>query len=169
MMGRSVYVAVPLMFLLAVVQTAVLPYFPILNLTPLLPFLFALAWALIHHPEDGLVWAFLGGLFIDLFSLNLVGITTLAFVGSITAVILIASTFPEGDYLTMLAMSVVGTLIYIVLYGLLLRLWGQISSFNLILTLLPLILLHAILGLPIYWVLNTIERLFSRGSVSSKQ
>ena len=164
-MTRSVYIAIPLMFLLAVMQTAVLPSFPILNVVPVLPFLFALAWALIHHPEDGLVWAFVGGLFLDLFSLNYAGIHSLAFVVSITAVIFLEATFPEGDYLTMLALSVIGTVIYIVLYGVLLRIWGQVSSFNLILTLLPLILLHAILGLPIYWVLNSFNRLFGEDRV----
>lgn len=159
-MGRSVYVAIPLMFLLAVVQTAVLPHFQLLNLSPILPLLFAMAWALLHRAEDGLMWAFIGGLFLDLFSITYVGISSLTFVVSVTAVLLFAATFPEGDYLTMLAMSVFGTFIYALTYGLLLRLWGQSDSFNLILTLLPLILLHAIFCLPVYWLLKVTEQIF---------
>lgn len=161
-MSRSIYFSIPVMFVLAVVQTAVFPHFPILNITPSLPYLFALAWALIHHPEDGLVWAFVGGVFLDLFSLQPFGISSLAFVVSITAVILLQSTFPEGEYLAMLGLSVIGTLVYILIYTILLRIFNQIPSFNLILTLLPLILLHAILGLPIYWGLNSFEKVLAK-------
>lgn len=158
-MGRSIYISIPLMFLLAVLQTAVFPFLLNYSLTPILPFVVALAWALIYRPEDGLVWAFAGGFFLDLFSTQLLGINALAFVLALAAVLLIESTLPNGRYLTMLILSSLGTLIYILLYSLLLRTWGTPVSFSLVLTLLPLILLHAILGLPIYWLLERIDRL----------
>ena len=59
-MAVSFYAAIPLMALLAIVQTAVLPHFPIAGVEPQLLFLVALAWGLVRGLEDGLVWAFIG-------------------------------------------------------------------------------------------------------------
>ena len=61
-MRYSIYFAIPLMLLLAVVQTAVLPKFTILGASPQLPFLVALTWGLLHSREEGMIWAFVAGL-----------------------------------------------------------------------------------------------------------
>ena len=61
-MSSTIYLAIPVMLVLAVVQTAVLPRFPIFGLVPLLPFLVALAWGLLRGMNEGIVWAFVGGL-----------------------------------------------------------------------------------------------------------
>lgn len=159
-MSPSIYLALPLMFLLAVLQSAVLPYFPIFGLVPLLPLVVSLAWALIHRIEDGLVWAFVGGLLLDLFSMNLLGINAAALLVALAVAIPIKATLPNARYLIMLVLTGVSTLVYILVYGLLLRVWGQLFSFNFVLALLPLILLHAILGAPIYWVMVKIYGVF---------
>ncbi|MEM7333216.1 MAG: rod shape-determining protein MreD [Chloroflexota bacterium] len=166
-MTRSIYIAIPLMFLLAILQTAVWPHFTIFGMIPSLPLLFALCWAVVHQPEDGIMWGFIAGLLLDLFSISYVGISSLTFVISVTAVVLIADTISDTGYLTMLILTVVGTLVYILSFSILLRLWGLSDSFNLILTLLPLLLLHAILVLPIYWGLRTVRRLFVNERVAT--
>jgi hypothetical protein len=51
-----------------------------------------------------------------------------------------------------------GTLIYLLLYAVLLRLFGQGISAGGFLDLLPLILLHAVLIVPIYTLLNAVNR-----------
>lgn len=166
-MTRSVYIAIPLMFVLAILQTAVFPHFPVLGVIPLLPLLFSIAWAIIHQPEDGIMWGFIAGLFLDLFSISYIGISSLTLVICVTAVVLVADTISESGYVTMLALTLVGTILYILVYTILLRIWGLSNSFNLILTLLPLLLLHVILGLPIYWVLNSLRQLFVQERVVS--
>lgn len=159
-MSGSIYFALPLMLLLAVLQTAVFPHFPIFNLVPLWPLLFALAWALIHRIEDGLVWAFIGGLLLDLFSMSLIGINAAAMVIAIAVALPLRQALPNSRYLIMLVLTAVSTLVYILVYGMLLRIWGQLFSFNFLLALLPLVLLHAILGAPIYWVMWQIYAVF---------
>ena len=85
-MRATVYVAIPLMLLLAVLQTAVLPRFPILGLTPLLPLLVVISWTLLHGLEEGLVWGFTAGLAMDLFSIGPLGATALAYMTAVLAV-----------------------------------------------------------------------------------
>ena len=50
-MAVNFYVAIPLMAVLAILQTAVLPRFPIAGLEPQLVFLVALAWGLLRGLE----------------------------------------------------------------------------------------------------------------------
>ncbi|MCP4417208.1 MAG: rod shape-determining protein MreD, partial [Chloroflexi bacterium] len=87
-MSASIYLAIPLMIVLGLVQTAVLPHFPILGNTPQLALLVALSWGMLHGIEEGVIWAFLGGIFTDLFSISPVGVSSLAFMVGITAVLL---------------------------------------------------------------------------------
>ena len=61
-MAVNFYAAIPLMALLAIVQTAILPRFPIAGVEPQLLFLLALAWGLARGLEEGLVWAFIAGI-----------------------------------------------------------------------------------------------------------
>ena len=74
-MSSSIYVAIPVMALLTVLQTAVLPHFPIFGLVPQLPFLFALAWGIVRGLDEGVVWAFVAGFLVDLLSVTPLGIS----------------------------------------------------------------------------------------------
>ena len=82
-MAVNFYAAIPLMAVLAVLQTAVLPRFPIAGLEPQLVFLVALAWGLLRGLEEGLVWAFIAGIWADLFSLTPLGLSSLAFMAGV--------------------------------------------------------------------------------------
>ena len=82
-MAVNFYAAIPLMAVLAILQTAVLPRFPIAGLEPQLVFLVALAWGLLRGLEEGLVWAFIAGLWLDLFSMTPLGLSSLAFMAAV--------------------------------------------------------------------------------------
>ena len=157
-MSSSIYAAIPLMVLLAVVQTAVLPRFPILGLVPLLPFLIALSWGLLRGINEGILWAFIAGIFLDLFSIIPVGVSALAFMGGITAVLLIQQILPISQFLLPALFAAVATLIYLLIYFVLLAIFGFGIDTVVATSLLPLILLHAALNLPIYWVMRQINR-----------
>ena len=82
-MGAPIYLAIPVMLVLGVAQASILPRFPILGVSPQLLFLVALAWGDIRGLEEGLIWAFIAGLFADLFSLAPLGISSLAFMAGV--------------------------------------------------------------------------------------
>ncbi len=159
-MGSSIYLAVPVMILLAVVQTAVLPRFPILGLIPQLPFLVALSRGLLRGVNEGIVWAFIGGICLDLFSVGPVGATALAFMFSIVAVIWIENAMPANRFFIPIIMAALATLIYLFVYFLLLRLLNYPSNWQLLTDLLPTALLHGALVLPVYWIMSFLEQRF---------
>ncbi|MGC8838954.1 MAG: rod shape-determining protein MreD [Anaerolineae bacterium] len=64
----TLYLSVPILALLAVVQSAVLPRFPVAGVHPDLVMLVVVAWGLLQGNPQALVWGFIGGTFLDLLS-----------------------------------------------------------------------------------------------------
>lgn len=157
-MSNSVYLAIPLMLLLAVIQTAVLPRFPVFGLTPNLLFLVALAWGVVRGWQEGVVWAFVAGIMADLFSLTPLGLSSLTFMIAIGAALLLIRPFPSYPLLAPMAAAAAGTLIYLLLQFLLLRVFGFSMSPSAALSLAPTILFHALLILPIYGIMQLVLR-----------
>ena len=159
-MSSTIYLAIPVMLLLAVVQTAVLPHFPIFGLVPQLPFLVALAWGLLRGMDEGIVWAFVGGLLLDLFSVAPVGVTSLSYMLAIIAVIWIENAMPADRFFIPVIMAVAATVISLLVYLILLRLLGYPTTLQGAAALLPTAILHGVLILPIYWLMFYLNRIF---------
>lgn len=157
-MTVSIYLAIPLMLVLGLVETAVLPHFPIFGHTPQLAFLVALVWGLLYGLEEGAVWAFFAGIFTDLFSITPVGVSSLAFMLGITAVIWAAQALPTSRVLLPLALAGLATVISFITELVLLRLFGTITNFQSITILPNILLLHILTILPLYWLLYIISR-----------
>ena len=157
-MSGSIYLAIPLMIVLGLVETAVLPHFPILSQTPQLALLFALAWGLLYGLEEGAIWAFFAGIFTDLFSITPVGVSSLAFMAGVTAVIWATQALPASRVFLPLALAGLTTVISYILSLVLLRLFGTITDFQSILILPTLLLINVLAILPVYWLLFIISR-----------
>ncbi|MBK7218237.1 MAG: rod shape-determining protein MreD [Candidatus Promineofilum sp.] len=157
-MAVNFYAAIPLMAVLAIIQTAILPRFPIAGVEPQLLFLVALAWGLLRGLDEGLVWAFIAGIWVDLFSLTPVGLSSLAFMAGVAAPILLQPMLPPRRLPVTALLAALGTLIYLLLYVIALGLLGHGLSAVGLAGLLPIVLLHAILVLPIYYVVHQLLR-----------
>jgi rod shape-determining protein MreD len=157
-MSTSIYVAILLMALLAILQSAVLPKFPILGLTPQLLFLVALAWGLHRGLNEGVFWAFIAGFFTDLFSLTPMGISSLTFMIATAVVLGLQQVLPPGRILMPMALATAATFIYLLLYALLMRLLGHGLTISTLLSWFPVALLHGFLILPIYLLMDVILR-----------
>jgi rod shape-determining protein MreD len=160
MMRSTLYIAIVVMLLLAVVQTAVLPHFPITGLVPQLSFLVALAWALLHGLEEGLVWGFVAGFWLDIFSIGPLGATALAYMAAILVIVWLLQWLPNNHFFIPLVMAALGTLVYLIVYLVFARLLGYGVTTATAVSLLPLILLNAAFMLPVYWLINRLNRLF---------
>jgi len=120
------YAAIPLMAVLAILQTAVLPRFPIAGLEPQLVFLVALAWGLLRGLEEGLVWAFIAGLWLDLFSMTPLGLSSLAFMAAVAGPVLLQGVLPPRRLPVAALMAALGTLVYLLFYAVALGLLGHL-------------------------------------------
>jgi rod shape-determining protein MreD len=156
--GAPIFVAILVMAVLAVVQASVLPRVPIVGIVPQLSFLVALVWGHLRGLEEGLIWAFIAGLFVDLFSLAPLGISSLAFMAGVGLPILLGRILPPRRLLIVVLQAALGTLIYLAVYAVALRVFGHGVSPGGLFDLLPLIGLHAVLVVPIYLLLSTILR-----------
>lgn len=157
-MGNHLYLAVPLMAVLAVVQTSVLPRFPVLGAVPQLLFLVALAWGILRGLEQGLYWAFIAGFFVDLFSLAPMGISSLAFMVGVGVPVLLLPVLPPRRLLVAITLAGLGTLLYLAVYLVTLRLFGHGIAATGLLDFPPLIMLHLILIVPLYVLMANILR-----------
>jgi len=156
--GPLLALAILGMGLVSLLQSVVGPQIALLRVRPDLILVIVLAWTLVFGPREGVVMAFAGGIWLDLFSGGLMGVSSLA---------LIAAVLPAGSgYTTLfrthlavpLATGVVGTLIFSLVYlGVLLAL-GQTVLFLPMMTRLvpPAIIYNTALLLLISPLLNRI-------------
>lgn len=158
-MTASIYLAIPLMIVLSLVETAVLPHFPLFDSAPQLTFLVALAWGLLLGVEEGVVWAFFAGVFTDLFSITPMGVSSLAFMAGVTAVLFIQQALPTSRILLPMLFAALATIISFIVNLILLRLFGTIANFQSITILPSTILINILMILPIYWLLYMINRI----------
>ncbi len=161
-MKSTAYLALPVMLFTLILQVAILPRFPVLGLVPLLSLLAAVSWGLLRGPEEGVLWAFVGGLMLDLFTSGPTGAITLAMMAAVLVVVLIQHNFPNSSFFLPILYAGLATVIYLVSYLLLITVFsrGDLSA-EAIRLLTPLIFLNALIMLPIHWLLSRLERVLS--------
>jgi rod shape-determining protein MreD len=120
-MSATIYLSVPLMAFLLILQSAVLPHFPIFGVVPQILFLAALAWGLLNGVKEAAAWALVAGFFLDLFSLSPLGVTSMAAMAAVSAAVIIYRSFPDSRILMPAILGAVGTLFFWFVYLLLLR------------------------------------------------
>lgn len=76
----SLQLGLPLFFIAALLQATVLSKLRVLGGQPDLIVIIVLAWATLDPDREGMAWAFVGGLFIDLFSGTPLGISSLVLI-----------------------------------------------------------------------------------------
>ena len=158
MISSTVILAIPLMALLTVLHTAVLPHFPILGVVPSLPFLVALAWGLLRGVTEGVIWAFIAGFFMDLFTAAPAGGLALTYMIAVLVAILINEVLPANRFVIPMLLAAIATIIQQLLYTIYLGLFGYNMVQSISTSLLATVLLQAFLILPIYWLLYLIQR-----------
>lgn len=72
------YLAFAILFCLALLQTTVMPRITVLGVHPDLMLMVVTSWSLLRGAEEGMLWALVGGLAMDLFSGASFGVCTLA-------------------------------------------------------------------------------------------
>jgi len=157
-MPTNILLAIPLMMILTVLQTAVLPYFPLFGVSPSLPFLVALAWGLLRGINEGVVWAFVAGFFMDLFTAAPIGGMALTYMIAVLAATFINELLPRNHTVIPMLMAAIATVIQQLLYAIYLGLFGYRIAPMITSSLLPTVLLQALLILPIYWLLYLLQR-----------
>lgn len=159
MLRSNVYVAIPLFLFLGVLQTAVLHRFPLFGVVVQLFVLAVFVWAMISDMQTAVIWAFVAGIMLDLFSFSPFGARSLGLIAAAVVINILRVAVPRNRYFGPLLLGFVGTAVFLLTYLAILILVGQGTGATSLNTWLPYIGMHTILTLPLYLIVNLIRRL----------
>lgn len=150
-MTGTLLLAVPLLLVLAILQTAVWPYFPIFGLEPQLVVLTAVAWGLLRGPEEGAIWALTGGLLLDLFSVGPFGLNAVALVIATIVAALVQHALPTSRFILPPVLGALATALFWGVQWILLSLAGWPLALGVARFLPALAVLQGVVMVPVYW------------------
>ncbi len=144
----------------AILQTAVISRLPLLIGTADLGMLVIVAWTIQPFVKRAWIWVILGGLFSMLSSSMTTGVIPLAYLLIYGMAIFLRQRFWKARLLTMLALSVVGTVIVHSMSVAAIAFSGTFLSISDVINLvtLPSILLNLVFALPVYAFAREIVR-----------
>jgi rod shape-determining protein MreD len=102
-----------------------MPLLTVANIKPDLVFLVIVSWSLLRGSEEGVVWGFFGGLFLDLLSGGPPGVSAIALMSMSLLTGWGEMNLFRGHFLLPLAVIPVGTIIYYMVFLILLGMLGQ--------------------------------------------
>ena len=157
-MSRTIFLSLPIMFLLAILQSAVLPLFPILDFPIQIVLLTVIVLGLLRGPAEGVIWAFIGGLCLDLFSVGPLGASAVALIIAVVATSFIQSAFPTSRLIIPVLAGGLGTIVYFGVYSILVGLVGFTVGSGAVQQLTQLAILNSLLIVPVYWFIYVLYR-----------
>lgn len=120
-MRSSIYLAIPLMLILLVVQVTVSPHIELLGVAPQLLFLLSIVGGIFYGLQQGLILAFIAGILFDLYSAGPMGASSLALMAAVSAAVFVQGRLPDNRILVPAAFGALASLVFWFVYILLLR------------------------------------------------
>lgn len=115
--------------LIALIQTAIGPQIALARVRPDLILIIVLAWTLVYGPREGVLLAFAGGIWLDLFSGGFMGASSLALMAAALPAGTGYTTLFRTNLLVPIAAGILGTLTFSLVYYGLVALLGQAGPF----------------------------------------
>jgi rod shape-determining protein MreD len=152
------YLSLPILALAAALQAGFLPHFSSGGL-PDLVFLLVVAWALNTDLQDGVIWALVGGILLDLFSALPLGVSSIPLLVIVFVISGLGQRFFQLGGLVLFGVTLVGTLFQQLVLMLLLAVLGHQVNwlFDLVTFVLPTVLYNLILVVPIYALVRRVQ------------
>lgn len=160
----AVFLSFPILMLAAVLQAALLPQFRLSGGAPDLVYLLVLAWAINAPLQNGILWAFVGGILLDLLSFQPLGTSTFGMLLTVFALSGIGEQVYRVGFLTLIAMVLTGTVVQQLCIMGVLTLTGYrvdwlYGFFNII---PPTMLYNVLLIWPVYGFVRYLQRRIQR-------
>ncbi len=157
------FLSLPLLALAAVIQASVIPHIRVLGGGPDLVFLMVLTWS-VHAPlEQGVVWAFTGGLLQDLLSaaplgMSVVGLVLVVFMVHAAQRQVYSINLPllAGLLLAAVVVQQAALLALLLLTGLRLDIVRDLNY-----VVFPTLIYNLVAFWPVYWLLRRVQRRYA--------
>ncbi|NWF68222.1 MAG: rod shape-determining protein MreD [Chloroflexi bacterium] len=157
-MGR--FLSLPLLALAAVLQATLVPQIRFGGGGPDLVFLMVLAWSINADLDESLIWAFVGGIALDLLSAAPLGTSTMGMVLVVFVVSGLNRQVYRVGFLLLSVLVLVGSAVQQIAIMIILSVAGFTIAlpFDLSYVVAPTIIYNFVMIWPIYWVIRRIQR-----------
>ncbi|MBC7812188.1 MAG: rod shape-determining protein MreD [Burkholderiales bacterium] len=154
------YLSLPILVLAVVFQATFVPQVRILGGGPDLVFLFVLSWAINTTLEEGVTWAFVGGILQDLMSAAPIGASCIGLVLLVFGVNGLSRQLYRIGIFLLIGLVAAGSLLTQIVFMLVISLVGfQVRLLeDLAYVVLPTVAYNLVLILPVYWFVRRIQR-----------
>jgi rod shape-determining protein MreD len=106
------FLSIPILAIAAALQASLIPQIRILSGGPDLVFLLVLTWAINSKLEEGVIWAFAGGIMLDLLSYNPTGTSVLGLLILVFAISGLGQQVYRIGFITLVGLVLAGTIIH---------------------------------------------------------
>ncbi len=121
----TIYLVVPLLIAVVLVQTTIMPHLTVWGVFANLPLLFVVSWGLIQGKKEGAVWGFVAGVAMDLFSGAPFGAATLALMAAGFLAGLGEATIIRAHFALPLVAAFLATVVYSLCFMIVVQVAGQ--------------------------------------------
>jgi rod shape-determining protein MreD len=154
------YLGIPVLLLAAALQVSVIPQIRILGGQPDLTLLIVLSWAINASLQEGVVWAFVGGISKDLLTAAPTGASVLGLLIMVFIIDRIRQQVFSIGIVTLAGLVIGGTLLQETIYMIVLALSGYqiqpIQMFSYVV--LPTVAYNLVFIWPVYWFVRRVLR-----------
>ncbi len=160
----TIYLVVPLLTIVAILQSTLVSHFRIWGVSADLPLLVVVSWGLLRGSREGLIWGFIAGVAVDLFSGAPFGAATFGLMAAGFLSGLGQSTvFRSQLFLPLIAM-LLATIVYDILFMLVVWISGYPVSWldSLFRLVLPSAVLNAVLTPVVFVIMRWLNTRFGR-------
>ena len=163
----TIYLVVPLLAIVAILQTTIVPHLTVWGVFADLPLLVVVSWSLLQGPREGALWGFVAGLATDLFSGAPFGAATLAMIAVGFLAGLVQATTHHAHLALYVAVMFLATIVYDLLFLLVVKVAGDPVGWRVVVDsfvrlILPSALLNALLTPLVLLSLRWLYGRFSR-------
>jgi rod shape-determining protein MreD len=158
------YLAVPLLVAVAILQSTLVSHFRVWGVFADLPLLLVVSWALLRGSREGFVWGFIAGVAVDLFSGAPFGAATFSLMAAGFLSGLSQSTVFRSQLLLPLLVMLLATVVYDILFLLVVWISGYSVSWldSLFRLVLPSAVLNAVLTPVVFLIMRWLNTRFGR-------
>jgi rod shape-determining protein MreD len=160
----TIYLVVPLLAIVAILQSTLVSHFQIWGVFADLPLLVVVSWALLRGSREGLIWGFIAGVAVDLFSGAPFGAATFGLMAAGFLSGLGQSTVFRSQLLLPLIAMLLATIVYDILFMLVVWISGYPVSWldSLFRVVLPSAVLNAVLTPVVFVIMRWLNTRFGR-------
>jgi rod shape-determining protein MreD len=160
----TIYLVVPLLVIVAILQSTLVSHFRIWGVFADLPLLLVVSWGLLCGPKEGLIWGFIAGVSVDLFSGAPFGAATFGLMAAGFLSGLGQSTVFRSQTFLPLIVVLLATIVYDILFMLVVWISGYPVSWldSLFRLVLPSAVLNAVLTPVVFVIMRWLNTRFGR-------